>query len=356
MQGLKPDTSYIYNTDFLAAIRKNKRNCIFLVLFLLLILGSLAYLLGWYIELNSMMYTSGQKYNHYGSDQYTFHKNRLLDTYFNISRTGLTFALIAIVIGILWSTIAMVAGSKIILFSANAREISHQDSDYPILTNVVQEMSVAAGITPPKTYIIETPELNAFATGMSPSNAAVAITRGLLQKLNRDELQGVIAHEIGHVINYDIRYQTFVSIIVGLIVLLSDIAMRIVFYSGAGRQNRRSSNDNRDNGNAAGIIGLVLIVFTIIAPIAAIILQMAVSRQREYMADATSVKLTRNPLGLISALGKLSHAKPFDGASKSNQNLFIVNPFRNVAKLKSNLLATHPPLEDRIARLKNLQK
>lgn len=335
--------NHIYNTDFLAAIKKNKRNCFRLVFILFFILFVLGYLLGWYIEL--LQYSNPNNYR----DQFNYNQQ----PYFEISRIGLTFALIALSIGILWSAIAIFGGSKIILFSANAREVSHLDSDYPKLTNVVQEIAIAAGITPPRTYIIETPELNAFATGMSPKNASVAITRGLLQKLNRDELQGVIAHEIGHIINFDIRYQTLVSIIVGLIVILSDIAMRVVFYSGAGRRHGGTSSSN-NKSNAAGIIGLILIVFTIIAPLASLLLQMAVSRQREYMADATSVKLTRNPIGLISALGKLAEAKPFDGASKSNQNLFIVNPFRNVAKRKSSLLATHPPLEDRIARLKNL--
>lgn len=347
------DSQYIYNTDFLKAIKKNKRNSAFLVLTLFIILIIMGYLLGWFFELQTVDYqyskaNAYQNYRYY--QQYQPVGNNLL---FEISRTGVTVALIAICIGILWTAIAIFAGPKIILSQANAKEISHQDSSYPLLTNVVQEISIAAGISPPKTYIIETPELNAFATGMSPDDGIVAITRGLLEKLNRDELQGVIAHEIGHIINYDIRYQTLVSIIVGLIVIISDIAMRSVFYSGGGR--RRSSNNNNNNG--APIIALILLAFSILAPIAALMLQMAVSRQREYLADATGVKLTRNPLGLISALGKLKElAKPFDGASKSNQHLFIVNPFRNVAKLKGSLLATHPPLDDRIERLKHLDK
>lgn len=348
--------SYIYNTDFLKAIRKNKRNSVKLVLLLFLIMMTLGYLMGWFVELQSGM-GNINSYNQYGAhynySYYSQNQNIPINMPFEISRFGLTAAFIALIISMLWSGMAVFFGRKLILSAANATELSHQDSDYPMLTNVVQEISIAAGITPPKTYIIETPELNAFATGMSPKSASIAITRGLLQQLNRDELQGVMAHEIGHVINYDIRYQTLVSIIVGLIVLLSDIAMRMTFYSSMGNHHRRSSSNN----NGAALVGLILLVFSIIAPIAALMLQMAVSRQREYLADATSVKLTRNPLGLISALGKLGRgAKPFDGASKSNQNLFIVNPFRNVAKLKGSLLATHPPLEDRIERLKNLDK
>lgn len=346
----RPDYDYIYSTDFLAAIRKNKRNCYILVILLFIILMTLGYLMGLFYEVQVYgMYSPGRY------EYYHFRNGQPINPLFEISRMGLTAAFYALLIGILWSSIAIFGGKKLVLFSANARQVDFHDSCYPMLTNVVEEVSIAAGITPPKTYIIETDQLNAFATGMTPDNAAVAITRGLLDKLNRDELQGVIAHEIGHIINYDIRYQTLVSIIVGLIVILSDIAMRMVFYGGHARRHSRDSRGS-GGGNAAGIIGLVLLVFSIIAPIAALILQMAVSRQREYMADATGVKLTRNPLGLISALGKLgAHAKPFDGASKANQNLFIVNPFRNVAKLRSRLLSTHPPLEDRINRLKNLK-
>lgn len=345
------DNNYLYNTDFLHAIRKNKRNSVILVLFLFIILIALGYLMGWFIELQS---SSANSYHNY-----SYYQQNYRNPYFEISRTGLTFALIALAIGILWTSIAVFFGRKLVLSSANARELSHLDSEYPMLTNVVQEISIAAGITPPKTYIIETDAMNAFATGMSPESASVAITRGLLDNLNRDELQGVMAHEIGHVINYDIRYQTLVSIIVGLIVLLSDMAMRMVFYGSTGNRhhsNSRSRSSN-ENNNGAAVVGLILLAFSIIAPIAALILQMAVSRQREYMADATSVKLTRNPLGLISALGKLAaNAKPFPGASKANQNLFIVNPFRRVASMRSSLLATHPPLEDRIERLKEMGK
>lgn len=342
---LTDNHQFIYSTDFLNAIRRNKRNCVYLVFFLVLILIALGYLMGAFWEYSVTAYYSPNRYM-----QTYYPEGKLVNPLFEVSRMGLTGAFIAFGIALLWTTIAVSSGSKLLLFSANANQITQEDNDYLMLRNVVEEVSIAAGISPPKLYVIETDELNAFATGMSPKNSAVAITRGLLRVLNRDELQGVVAHEIGHVINFDIRYQTMVSIIVGLIVLLSDIAMRMVFYSGRGRSNHSNKS------NAAGIIGLILLVFSIIAPIAALMLQMAVSRQREYMADATSVKLTRNPLGLISALGKLgAHARPFEGASKANQNLFIVNPFRNVAKLKSSLLATHPPLEDRIERLKNLK-
>ena len=343
-------SNYIYNTDFYQAIRKNKRNSIILICCMFVILFCLGYLMGLFTELQLADNQNYSQYNNYPYHQSynTLAKNQNTNPFSQISETGLMFASIAILIGFIWALIAIFSGPKIILTNANAYELLPSDKDYQKLLNVVQEISIAAGTPQPKVYIIETPELNAFATGMSPNNAIVAITRGLLENLERDELQGVMAHEIGHVINYDIRYQTLVSIIVGLIVLISDIARRMVFVKNTSRQSK-------NNNNSAAIIGLILIVFSILAPIAAIILQLAVSRQREYLADATSVKLTRNPIGLIKALAKLAeHSKPFPGASKANQNLFIVNPFKSAMSRKSSIFATHPPLAERIARLKNL--
>ena len=342
------ENSFLYNTDFLKAIRKNKRNCIYLVTLLIFIMALLGYLLGAFLEIQSRNPVVAEIYNDYNQDynngygdpynrttdhyQYNSPSASLSEQLFVVSNWGLSFAFMAICISILWSACAILFGKKILLFSANAHEIQSGDKDYLTLNNVVEEISIAAGIKPPKVYVIETEALNAFATGMSPEHAAVAITRGLLVQLDRDELQGVLAHEIGHVINYDIRYQTMVSVIVGLIILLSDACRRMVFYGSMGR------NDERSKNSAAIIIGLILLVFSIIAPIASLIVQLAVSRQREYLADATSVKLTRNPLGLISALSKLdADSKPFIGANKANQNLFIVNPFKRVAKIKNNL-------------------
>lgn len=363
-----PEDSFLYNTDFLRAIRKNKRNCALLVIFLILIMAVLGYLLGFFIEAQIMPhgyqsyydqpYQLNSAYPGYPQDQQVI-------SLFELSNMGLNFAFIAILLSLIWVGVSIFLGGRIILSSANAREVSINDPDYAMFNNVIQEVSIAAGISPPKAYIIETEALNAFATGFSPENSAVAITRGLLTKLNRDELQGVIAHEIGHIINYDIRYQTMVSSMVGMIILLSDIARRMVFYHSLERDeynyrsNNRNSNSNSNSNGLAAIAGICLFVFSIIAPIAALILQMTVSREREYMADATSVKLTRNPSGLISALRKLendsvSDTAQFAGASHANQNLFIVNPFKRVARIKNSLFATHPRIELRIERLKNL--
>ncbi len=345
---------FLYNTDFLAAIRKNKRNSIIIIIALIFIMMILGYLIGFYLETHYAKQYSVQYNPRNAFIARVPIQNNIPRTIFEISNWGFTASLIACAISILWASIAIFSGDKVILFAAGAKPISHDEA--PMLYNVVDEMAIAAGIPPPKAYIIETDAPNAFATGMSPQNAYVAITRGLLNDLNRDELQGVIAHEIGHIINYDIRYQTVVTIMVGLIVLLSDFARRTIFY-GEFYGHSRSRSSSKNNSGAGGMIVLILLVFSIIAPIAALLLQMAASRQREYMADATSVKLTRNPLGLISALKKLGAlSKPFDGANRATQSMFIVNPFRNVAKRTSNLFSTHPPLEDRIKRLQNLDK
>jgi len=205
-------------------------------------------------------------------------------------------------------------------------------------------MSIASGTPMPKVHIMETDALNAFATGTSTSNGSIVATRGLLDTLDREELQGVVAHEMAHIANLDTRYMTIVGVTVGLIALVADLALRGLRFRGSG---------NRKSG--AGILLIVLLVVAIFAPIAAKAVQMAVSRQREYLADATSVRFTRNPAGLVSALAKLeAAAKPFPGVSRATQHLFIVNPMQRVTEKTSALMATHPEIGDRIARLKNL--
>ena len=198
--------------------------------------------------------------------------------------------------------------------------------------------------------VLETDALNAFATGNKPGNGTIAVTRGLLNTLNRDELQGVVAHEMSHLANLDTRYMVVVGVTVGLIALVCDMLLRTLAW---GRGSRSSSSDKK--GGGAAILIILLIVVAILAPIAAKFVQMAVSRQREYLADATSVQFTRNPSGLISALGKLAEkAEPFPGVSRATQHLFIVNPVQTFTAKSSALLATHPDIADRIARLRNL--
>jgi heat shock protein HtpX len=205
----------------------------------------------------------------------------------------------------------------------------------------------------PKVYLIEDEAMNAFATGRDPQHAAVAITRGLLDKLNREELQGVMAHEMSHVRNYDIRFSMLMAVMVGSIVLLADVVRRSIFYSSLG--GRRRSRDSRGGGQAQAVLAIVAVILSIVAPLLASLIQLAVSRQREYLADASAVELTRNPAGLISALKKLTaDTTELKGASQGMQHLYIVNPLLKKKKGKDSLFSTHPALSSRIERLEGL--
>jgi heat shock protein HtpX len=252
------------------------------------------------------------------------------------------------VVSVGWSMISLAFGDKMVLTMANAREIDKADA--PQLYNVVEEMAIAAGVPMPRVMILETDALNAFATGNKVGHGTIVVTRGLLDTLSRDELQGVVAHEMAHLANLDTRYMVIVGVTVGLIALVCDMLLRTMAWGGSGRS---SSSDKK--GSGGGLLIILLIVVAIFAPLAAKAVQMAVSRQREYLADATSVQFTRNPNGLISALGKLADkAAPFPGVSRATQHLFIVNPVQTFTAKSSALLATHPDVADRIARLRNL--
>jgi heat shock protein HtpX len=219
--------------------------------------------------------------------------------------------------------------------------------EFRMLHNVVEEVCIAAGIPKPKVYITPSPAPNAFATGRNPLNASLAVTTGLLEIMNRQELQGVIAHEISHIRNYDMLLMTVVAAIGGLIVLLRDFFLRSMFF---GRRRRDSSS-----GRGAGILIIVGIVLALIAPIFVALIRAAISRQREYLADASGAYITRYPQGLAQALTKLRDSyQPLKRASQSNAHLFIASPFGKDRISMSQLLATHPPLNDRIERLNRL--
>jgi len=317
-------------TDFLAAARANQRATNVLVVTLLAIGAVLGYLIGWNLQLHlddAAALPAGIWF---------------------VSGWGVVGAVGLVGFGGVWSTVTFSFGDRIVLGIVGARAVTREEA--PQLHNVVEEMAIAAGLTKPAIYVVETPALNAFATGLRRNRAAVAVTRGLLDTLNRDELQGVIGHEMGHIVNLDMRYATAVGVMVGLVALVADLALRSLYYSGGGR--RRGGR----GGGAGGAVALIiLVVFAVLAPIFAKLVQMAVSRQREFLADATSVRLTRNPQGLIAALQKLGEsAQPFKGANRATQHMFIVNPFRNFTDRSSRLLATHPPIERRIQRLMNL--
>jgi heat shock protein HtpX len=202
----------------------------------------------------------------------------------------------------------------------------------------------------PAIYVIDDSAPNAFATGRDPEHASVAITTGLMEKLSRDELQGVMAHELSHVGNRDILFATMVGIMVGSIVLIADFFLRSFIWGGG----RRRSRDSRGGGGGA-ILVLIALLFAILAPLFAKLLQLAVSRQREYLADASAVKLTRYPEGLASALEKIARDREvLEVANRATQHLYIVNPIKPFEKRAKSLFSTHPPLEERVARLRSM--
>ena len=268
---------------------------------------------------------------------------------------GAAAAAVVTVVVSLWS---FYGGSAVLLRMAGARPIEKKDD--PQLFNVVEELSIAAGTPMPAVYLINDPALNAFATGRDPAHGAVAITSGLREKLSRDELAGVMAHEISHIRHFDIRFAMLMATMVGLIVFSCDAFWRSMWY-GNWHGTRRSSA--RGGGKGAGaaivIVFVIAIVLAIIAPTLAMLIRMAVSRQREYLADAGAVELTRYPQGLIGALEKLGASKQrLKAANRATAHLYIVNPLKNALKGKghelSSVLRTHPPLGDRISRLRAL--
>jgi heat shock protein HtpX len=239
-------------------------------------------------------------------------------------------------------------GDKLVLAASGARPVDAQSA--PQLMNVIQELAIAANVPMPAVYVIDDTAPNAFATGRDPQHASVAITTGLLEKLDREELQGVIGHELSHVRNLDIRFALIVGVMVGAIAILADFFLRFTFWGGG----RRSSN--RDGGGAAqAIIFAIAIVLAILAPIIARFIQLAVSRQREYLADASSVELTRNPYGLERALAKISgDQEVLEVANRGTQHMYFTNPIKKFEARSSGLFSTHPAIVDRINRLREL--
>ena len=237
---------------------------------------------------------------------------------------------------------------RLVLSMSQARAVTKQEEAH--LYNVVEGLSISAGLPMPALYVIEDSAPNAFATGRDPQHAALAVTRGLLDKMNRVELEGVVAHEMSHIGNYDIRFMMLVSVLVGTVMLLSDWFLRSMWYGG-GRRRSRDSND----GGAGAIIMVVGLVFIILSPIIAQLMQMALSRRREFLADATGAKLTRYPEGLASALEKLeADQEPLEVANKATAHLYITNPLKDHGGRLNGLFNTHPPIEERVKRLREM--
>jgi heat shock protein HtpX len=255
---------------------------------------------------------------------------------------GYWFGLLALLFALGLASGSYYYSDSIVLSMSNAHPVAKEDEPY--LHNTVEGLAIAAGLPMPKVYIIEDSAPNAFATGRDPEHATVAVTRGLLEKMNRLELEGVVAHEMSHIGSYDIRFMTLVAVLVGTVALLADWMLRIRWHGGRG--SRRGGHP---------IIALIALFLLIFSPIIAQLMKLALSRQREHLADATAAKLTRYPRGLASALEKLAaDTEPLEVANKATAHLYIINPLTEHKGMINSLFATHPPIGDRVVRLRSM--
>ena len=254
---------------------------------------------------------------------------------------------IAFIIGGIYAVSMIFQSTEIVMSMNGAREVSEQEA--PELYHVVQDMAMVAQIPMPRVFIVEDASPNAFATGSKPENAAVAATTGLLALMNREELEGVMGHEVSHIRNYDIRISTIAVALTSAVTMLSSMAGRMMWFGGGGRRR-----NDRDNDNGLGIVLMIVsLLALLLAPLAATLVQLAISRQREYLADASSVELTRNPKGMINALLKLDNSQPMEHHVDDASAALYINDPKKKGGLQ-NLFYTHPPISDRIERLKNM--
>ena len=326
-------------------IRANKRNSIILMVLMAAVLLFLGYIIG------SLFDPASGLLGRMIAPQHPFQQPQTVKTNY-AGLWGMAFA------ATLWFILMLISfssGDQILLAASRAKPVTHDN--YPQLLNIVEEMKIAAALPAmPKTYIIPDPAPNAFATGRNPKSASVAVTAGLLGRLNRDELQGVIAHEISHILHRDILYVTLAGIMLGSIVLLSQVFLRSMFYSSMMGSRRRYSG-GKGGGQAQIILLVIAIIAAIIAPIMAYLLYFALSRRREYLADAGAARLTRYPEGLAGALEKIANDKSPQLATvnKVTAPMYIVNPFKKKKQMKlSDLTSTHPPISERIKILRNM--
>ncbi len=252
---------------------------------------------------------------------------------------------IGVILSIIFTLIGYYSGDKLVLQISGAQPATKKDHAY--LVNTIEGLAIAAHLPVPKVYVIPDTAINAFATGRDPEHAIVGVTTGAIEKLNRLELEGVIAHEMSHIKNYDIRFMLLVVVLIGLVTLLSDFFLRSFFFS----------RGHRDDGKNANVIFLVVgIILAILTPIIAELTRLAISRKREYLADASGAQLTRYPKGLADALRKISkdHDPLVEGANKATAHLWISNPLRGSKKMFDSMFATHPPIDERISRLEKM--
>jgi len=286
----------------------NKRNSVLLFLLFFIILTSLGYIFGYIFE--------------FGYTGVVF---------------GFIFALVSALISYYY-------GDKLVLNISRAREVKKKE--YPFLVNTIEGLSLGYGIPMPRVYVMPGNQINAFATGRDPKNASISVTEGALDKLNKEELEGVLSHEISHIKNLDIRLMVLTAIMVGTIVMISDFFLRSVFFT---RQ------DDRGKGNIQIILFIIGIFLAILSPIFAQLIKLAISRKREYLADSSGALLTKNPKGLANALRKIMNDKDIlRTANHATAHLFISNPFKSKKDLFTNLFSTHPPLNERIKKLEDM--
>jgi heat shock protein HtpX len=257
---------------------------------------------------------------------------------------------LAVIISLFMAAGGYFASDKIVLTISRARPVTREE--FPYLYNVVEGLAIAAGLPAPRCYVIEDTAPNAFATGRNPKNSVICVTTGLLDKLNRVELEGVISHEMSHIKNYDILLQTLVVVMVGVVALLSDWMLRS-FLWGGGR--RRGSREKGGAGGAGAILIVVGLVMAALSPLVSQLIHLAISRKREFLADASGAMLTRYPSGLASALRKIAaDTEPLEAANKATAHLYIVNPLKDIKGTVNKLFSTHPPIEERIAALEKM--
>jgi heat shock protein HtpX len=304
-------------STFYSQISANRRNSLFLAGAVIVILGVFGYVIGYAI--------------------------------IGTPAGGVGAFALALTVGILTGVGTYFGGDKLVLAASGAKLVD--ETSAPQLMNIVQEIALAANLPMPKVYTVDDSAPNAFATGRDPKHASIAVTTGLLEKLDREELQGVIAHELSHVRNFDIRFSLIVGVMVGAIAILADFFLRFTFWGGG-----RRSNDREGGGNGAqAIIMVVAIVLAILAPLVSRFIQLAVSRQREYLADASAIELTRNPYGLERALARIgSDQEVLEVANRGTQHMYFTNPIKKFEARSSGLMSTHPPILDRINRLRAL--
>jgi heat shock protein HtpX len=301
--------------DFYEQVSKNKRMTYVLFFMFFVLIGTLAYLMSFVLNI-------------YSGGGFAF------------------FFTIFGVLTILFAIISYYASDRIVTAISGAKEAPIEE--YKKLHNIVEELAIASGIPKPRIYIINDSAINAFATGRDPEHAIVCVTTGCLTRLNRDQLQGVIAHELSHIKNYDIRTMTLATVLVGIAVLISDFMIRFIFYSRSG-----GDRDSKGSGIFVLVIIVVAVILAILTPIIAQMIQFAISRKREFVADASAVEMTRNPEGLASALETISKdTEPLEAANKATAHLYIANPLKGQKLWMKSLFSTHPPIESRIAILR----